>query len=143
VAATWMYSGLASALAGITGEITTPRPGVLRLYVNPVVPNEGQDAESYVECTLPGYAPVAFSSLPWQTRFQDAVVRKRHLDQLFTFGPYSGSPVTIFGSYVTLDATFPSMFYADPFLNPFVVNQAGDKLLVSISMTLRKLTVTS
>jgi len=137
--ATWMYSGLRSILAGMTGELTTPRPGTLRLYTNEVTPNASDDSTVYTECALPGYSPLPLRGFTWQQRFADGVVRIRRFAVEYTFTSYLGPQVQIFGSFCTLDATAPAMFYAHPFDEPFPVPLTGGPLVIDLQFTLRQL----
>jgi hypothetical protein len=139
VAVVFMFGGLEIVLAGTTGEITTVRPGVLRLYTNVITPNIEDDATLYTECALSGYSPIAFMDLAWTTRRRSNVVRKNVETLTYTFPSYAGPLVTVYGSYVTLDASFPAMLYADQFSAPFPVPLAGGAFDVDVLLTLRQL----
>jgi hypothetical protein len=141
MAAVFMYGGMQKVLEGTTGEITSIRPAVLRLFTNDVIPNVEDDSRSYDECSLSGYSPVAFADMEWTTKRLGGVVRKIAPLLVYTFPSYAGPLVTIFGSYATLDGSFPDMLYGDRFDPPFVVPLIGGKIQVAPSLSLRKLVV--
>jgi len=141
MSAVFQYSGLQTVLAGVTGEITTIRPGTLRLYTNDITPTAEDDSTMYDECLLSGYSPIALMDLAFVTKRAGGVVSKTADILIYTFPSYAGPLVTIFGSYVTLDASFPAMYYADPFETPFPVPLIGGACQVALSLSLRKLVV--
>jgi hypothetical protein len=137
----FMYSGLQTILAGVTGEITTIRPGTLRLYTNAITPTVEDDSTMYDECLLSGYSPIALMDLAFVTKRQSGAVTKTADILVYTFPSYAGPLVTIRGSYVTLDASAPAMYFASPFETPFEVPLIGGACQVALALSLRKLLV--
>jgi hypothetical protein len=135
----FMFGGLGSVLAGVTGELTSPRPGTLRLFTNVITPTPEDDATGYVECALSGYSPVEFRDMAWVTKTQNGAVKKTTETLTYTFPSYSGPEVTVYGSYVTIDGAYPAVLYADLFPVPFRVPLGGGAFTVDVRLSLRQL----
>lgn len=134
-----MTGGLVIYLDALTGQITTVRPGVLRLYTNNITPLDSDIATRYTECTLAGYSPIALQNLTWTTRVAGGVAFKAAAPVTYVFNPYSGPQITVYGSYCTVSSTGQDMYYASPFSTPFRVSLAGDRLQVVPAVSLRRL----
>ena len=135
MSATWMNSGLLEVLHVITGQEASARPGTLHLYVNNHTPDPADTVAAYTECTLSGYAPAPYNVMSWSDSGGSGVEVTSAAPLIFTFPPYGGSPVTIYGLYITFGAAGTPLYYAELFATPFVVNTAGDTLTLYPSIS--------
>lgn len=102
----------------------------LRLYTNNYIPTVLSVLVNFVECTAVGYGPVAFVSTNWSGATVGGVCTYNYPQETFAFSAYSGSPVTVYGYFVTYDLPGIVVF-AEASAVPFVIPFAGGQILIT------------
>jgi len=132
----WIGQGLDAMLSAvvITGSFTVDmRVG---LFVNNHTPVFADDNTDYTECTLSGYSPADVNSLSYVVTEANPVVNAVGDDCVFTFDPYAGSPVTVYG-YFLRDAGSDLILAAQLFTLPYVVPFVGSTLSFNVPFSVQ------
>lgn len=102
---------------------------MLRLFVNDITPDYATDVGDFEECELDGYAPVDVTAGPWTPSFVAGLASRQYPMTTFTFDPYAGPAVTIFGWYFTNYGSPPTLWmHAARLATPYEVSLGGDSL---------------
>ena len=117
--------------------VTVPGNQLLKLYVNNVAPSDPDVAATYTEMSTLGYVIKTLTKTSWVTTAgatgNPAV--SAYAQQSWTFT--AGTAVTVYGYYV-VDATTGLLLWAEAFTSPKVVQNAGDQILITPSITLSR-----
>jgi len=106
----------------------------LKLYSNDKVPAETDTTASFTEVSGNGYAAIALTGANW-TLTEGAPTNAVYPEQIFTF---TGAAGNVYGYYV-VDAA-GKVRWAERFTtSPFVVTAAGDKVKITLNVTLQDL----
>lgn len=143
MAATWMEEGLDQALHVVTLGLTRIN-WVMHLNDNDITPDCTDTASDYNDCTLSGYAPIDFHSSFTGFATAACIARCNAGVLTFTFDPYSGTPVVIYG-YYCLDSLTGKLMFAEVLTDsggspaPYTVPFTGGSVVVLPFFSLRKL----
>jgi hypothetical protein len=121
-------------LLKLSGELllslsSNPGSWQYHLYVNLYAPTYQDTTASYVECSLPGYSPLALIPSEWVgPELVGPVAQWQYPTITWVFDPYVTAQQTIFGYYVT-DAT-GGVVFSELFPAPYPVPPSGGELPV-------------
>lgn len=115
--------------------VATPGNQVLRLFVNDVTPSDGDTHASYTEMSTLGYAPMPLTKTSWTVAQASGKAEASYAMQTFTFT--AGTPVTVYGYYVT-DVTTGTLLWAERFAAAKTAQFAGDQIKLVPKYTLSK-----
>ncbi len=95
-----------------------------RLFTNNVTPGTATVLTDFTEATFTGYAAIQGNAITWPAASLAAHVAQSTGSNI-TFNNTSGSPVTVYGVYVTDGATATKLYFAERDTNAPVSIPAG------------------
>lgn len=121
-------------LLDFTLGVTVPGNQILRLFTNNVSPADAHTAASYTEMSTLGYAAKTLIKTSWVTvaGADGAVATSTYAVQTWTFT--SGTPVTVYGYYMT-DTTTGLLLWSEAFASAKVVGNTGDQIIITPTFT--------
>jgi hypothetical protein len=126
----------ATALNFLLG-VTTPGNQILKLFTNNIAPADTDVAATYTEMGTLGYAAKSLVKGSWVTTAggTGAVASSAYAQQTWTFS--AGVAVTVYG-YFVVDTTTGLLLWSEAFATPKVVQNAGDQILITPTITLSR-----
>lgn len=117
--------------------VLTPGDQRLKLFVNNYAPDDTTIAANLTEMTTLGYAEKALTKTSWNavTGGTGNPASATYAQQTWTFT--AGTPVTVYGYYVT-DVTTGLLLWAESFASPKVVQYTGDQIIITPTITLSR-----
>jgi len=101
--------------------------GQVMLYTNNFAPANGSVAADFTECVLAGYARSGWNSSSWSGSSAGGLAVFSRATIAFSFNPYGGPNVTIYG-YCVVNQSTGDPFYAELFSAPYIVPNGGGVL---------------
>ena len=104
--------------------ITTSFSMQLNLYVNPYTVAIDSIPSNFVPLVVGGYSAVTFSGVNWTGGTVAGVSMYNYEVINFTFDPYSGSPILIYGYYV-LNLSTGNTVFGETSITPYTIPFTG------------------
>lgn len=117
--------------------VATPGNQTLKLFVNNVTPDDDSTAASFTEMSTHGYAAKTLTKTSWVAT-QGATGQPcsaAYAAQTWTFT--AASAVSVYGYYI-IDVTTGKLLWAEKFASAKVVENAGDQIIVTPTITMSK-----
>jgi hypothetical protein len=137
VSALWTNDGLDQLLQFTCGTAVDSSRRLM-LWVNNYTPVFTTVYADLTECALSGYARVNLNALTFAHSAAGGIATANFPLITFTFDPYVGGPVTIYGYAVIRNAT-DVVYWLERRDVPYVVPNAGGSLPILLNLTERKL----
>ena len=121
----------------MVNKTTTSQDLVLRLFKNNYVPVDASTEANFTEADFTGYAAVTLTGASW-TVTPNAPTLCTYAQQTFTCTVAPGSPMPIYGYYLT-QFTSGKLMWAEVFTGgPYTITYVGDLIKVTPNLNIKK-----
>lgn len=115
--------------------VSTPGDQTLKLFVNDVIPADGDTATTYTEMSTLDYAAKTLTKSNWVVAQNAGVAEGVYPTQTWTFT--AGTAVTVYG-YFVIDSTSGVLLWSERFASSKLVQFTGDQIIMAPKITLSK-----
>ena len=117
--------------------VAVPGNQTLKLFTNNITPGDTDTASSYTEMSTLGYAAKSLTKTAWTNSSGGTgnPATGTYAQQTWTFT--AGTAVTVYG-YFIIDSTSGLLLWAEAFNAPKVVQNSGDQILITPTITLSR-----
>jgi hypothetical protein len=117
--------------------VATPGNQEYRLFTNDYTPDDASVAASFTEMSTLGYALKELTKTSWVSTAgaSGQPCSNAYAEQTWTFT--AGTPVTVYGYYVT-DKTTGKLLWAERFAAAKIVQYTGDQIRVTPTVTMSR-----
>ena len=118
--------------------VTTPGNQILKLFTNNITPSDPDTASSYTEMgAVLGYVSKSLTKGSWVTvaGATGNPATSSYPQQTWTFS--AGTAVVVYG-YFIVDTTTGLLLWSEAFASPKTVQNAGDQIIITPTITLSR-----